>query len=168
MNESLSDHRRSPTAAMHDPGGQGVVGSNPASPTASPSQPLARLWGICSFRCANLTGQDLPVDPYSQAALDPGGWHCETVSARHLPAHRWMLDELAVVRGGWRCPDGDTDNWWRPDVPLNEAAALLVDASWCARGCIDQDRYAISVGTFPSGPDGGLPMPTTRDPPLAA
>jgi hypothetical protein len=115
-----------------------------------------------------LSGEDLPVDPYSQAALDPGGWYCEAVSGYYLPSHRWVLDELAMARHGWRSPDGDTDNWWRPNVPLTDAATLLVDALWIARGCTDQDRYAISVGTFPSGPDGGLPLPTPQGLPLAA
>ena len=115
-----------------------------------------------------LSGEGLPVDPYAQAALDPGGWYCEVVSAHHLPTHRWVLDELALARQGWQPPDSGTDNWWRGDVGLDQAAALLVDALWIGRGCTDMDRYAISFGTFPSGPDGGEPIPVPRDLPLAA
>lgn len=102
-----------------------------------------------------LTDDDVPVEPYAQAALDPGGWYCETVSGAHLPGHRWPIDEHAAMRHGWRAPDARTANWWQADVDLDRAAALLVDALWLARGCTDPDRYAISIGTFPSGADGG-------------
>jgi hypothetical protein len=115
-----------------------------------------------------LTEGDLPVEPYAQAALDPGGWYCEVVSAHHLPGHRWGLDEVALARSGWRPPDLRTDNWWRADVDLGHAAAFLVDALWIARACTDPDRYAISVGTFPSGPEGGEPMPLPDEVPIAA
>lgn len=115
-----------------------------------------------------LSGAGLPVDPYTQAALDPGGWYCEIVSTQHLSAHRWPIDEPALARRGWRSPDGDTDNWWRPDVALDQAAALLVDALWIGRGCTVPDRYAISVGTFPSRPEGGEPLPVRQDLPLVA
>ena len=115
-----------------------------------------------------LTEEDLPVEPYAQAALDPGGWYCEVVSTHYLPGHRWSLDELALVRSGWHPPDQQTDNWWRADVGLEHAAGLLVDALWIARTCTDPDRYAISVGTFPSGPDGGEPVPVPDELPIAA
>ncbi len=115
-----------------------------------------------------LRGAGLPVDPYAQAALDPGGWYCEVVSTYHLPAHRWVLDELALARDGWRSPDADTDNWWLPDVPLGDAAALLMEALWIGCGRTDLDRYAISVGTFPTGPNGGETLPVPEALPLAA
>lgn len=109
-----------------------------------------------------LTGDALPVEPYAQAALDPGGWYCEIVSAHHLPGHLRRLDELALVRDSWRAPDSGTDNWWQSDVTLNAAARLLVDALWFARDCTDPDLYAISIGTFPSGPRGGEPLPLSE------
>lgn len=115
-----------------------------------------------------LPNTDLPVEPYAQAALDPGGWYCEVVSDRYLPAHRWPLDEVALVREGWLQPDSDTDNWWRGDVLLGAAADLLVTGLWVGRGCTDENRYAISVGTFPTGPDGGEPLPEPEALPLAA
>lgn len=115
-----------------------------------------------------LTDEDLPVDPYAQAALDPGGWRCEVVSAHYLPAHRWPSDELALARTGWLAPDDRTDNWWLPDVDLVLAARLLVDALWDGRACTDPDRYAISIGTFPTGPDGGEPLPVPDNLPMAA
>ena len=115
-----------------------------------------------------LSGTGLPVDPYAQAALDPGGWYCEVVSGHHLPTHRWFLDELALTRQHWRQPDDGTDNYWQPDVALDQAAELLVTALWCARACTDIDRYAISIGTFPTSPDGGEHLPQPEALPLAA
>jgi hypothetical protein len=105
-----------------------------------------------------VTGDDLPVEPYAQAALDPAGWCCELVSALHLLGHRYPLNEPAVTRMGWRAPDAGTDNWWQTDVALAAAAHLLVDAHWGGRDLTDPDRYAIRVGTFPCGrlSDGAL------------
>ncbi len=100
-----------------------------------------------------LTDEGLPVEPYAQAALEPGGWSCEVVSARYLPGGRWPIDEPALARTGWSGPDERTDNWWRCDVEFGRAAALLVDALWSGRGCTDPDRFAVSTGTFPSPPD---------------
>jgi len=110
----------------------------------------------------------LPVEPYAQAALEPGGWHCEIVSALHLPPCIWPLDEGLLDETGWLAPDGRTDNWWRADVDLGLAAGLLVEALWDGRSCTDPDRYAVSIGTFPAGPDGGEPRPAPADLPLAA
>ena len=115
-----------------------------------------------------LSDEDLPVEPYAQAAIDPGGWHCEVVSARYLPVHRWPLDERALLRAGWQAPCDRTENWWRTDVDLELAAQLLVDALWVGRACADADRYAISIGTFPPGPGGGRPLPAPDGLPLAA
>jgi hypothetical protein len=115
-----------------------------------------------------LTEDDLPVEPYAQAALDPGGWYCEVVSDWYLPAHRWPMNELALARAGWQVRDDVTDNWWCADVDLASAAHLLVDALWNGRSCTDPDRFAISVGTFPTGPDGGEPIPVPDELPLAA
>jgi hypothetical protein len=115
-----------------------------------------------------LTDQDLPVDPYAQAALEPGGWYCELVSGHHLPTHRWPLDEVGLRRSGWLVPGDGTDNFWRPDVDLREAAGILVGSLWVGRSCTDPDRYALSVGTFPSGPHGGEPLPIPAGLPLAA
>ncbi len=115
-----------------------------------------------------LTDDDLPVEPYAQAALDPGGWHCEVVSDRYLPRHRWPIDHLALSAAGWRPPGEGSDNYWVPDVDLGSAATLLVRGLMLGRGCTDPDRYAISVGTFPSGPHGGEPLPALDGLPLAA
>jgi hypothetical protein len=113
-----------------------------------------------------LTDDDLPVEPYAQAALEPGGWHCEVVSASHLPSHRWPLRERALTRAGWRPPAGRTANWWQPDVALDSAAGVLVDALWTGRVCTDIDRFAVSVGTFPAPRGGGEPMTWSGDVPL--
>ena len=110
-----------------------------------------------------LTDDDLPVEPYSQAALDPGGWHCEVVSNRYLPGHRWPLDEGVLARDGWQIPNGRTDNWWQSDVALEAAAGLLVDALWSGRDLTDPDRYAVSIGTFPCGQRGGESLPRPSD-----
>lgn len=102
-----------------------------------------------------LTEDDLPVEPYVQAALDPGGWYCEVVSSHYLPGHRWPLDEQALTRRGWRAPESGTGNWQQTDVAFDVAARLLVDAHWFGRGLSDPDRYAISIGTFPCGSRSG-------------
>ena len=96
-----------------------------------------------------LTGDDLPVEPYAQAALDPDGWGLEVASSHYLPGGPWPLDEVYLANAGWHCPGARTRNWWQTDVSLDAAAGLLVDALWFGRGVSDPDRYAISVGTFP-------------------
>jgi hypothetical protein len=98
-----------------------------------------------------VTDDDMPVEPYAQAVLDPGGWCCELVSARYLPGHRWPIDEASLAQHGWHSPDAETGNWWQTDVALDAAAQLLVDAHWFGRHLTDPDRYAIRVGTFPCG-----------------
>jgi hypothetical protein len=98
-----------------------------------------------------VTGDDVPVEPYAQAALDPGGWCCELASAHYLPGRRCPIDEVALSERGWQVPDAETDNWWQTDVPLDAAAQLLVDGLWFGRDLTDPDRYAIRIGTFPCG-----------------
>jgi hypothetical protein len=101
-----------------------------------------------------LTDENLPVQPYAQAALDPGGWSCEVVSTVHLPPRLWPSDAGALTRAGWFHPDGRTQNWWRAEVGLDAAGRVLVDGLWDGLGCTDPDRYAISIGTFPLVPLG--------------
>jgi hypothetical protein len=110
-----------------------------------------------------VTGDDMPVEPYAQAALDPAGWCCELVSARYLPGHRYPLNEPALTRMGWRAPDAGTDNWWQTDVALNTAAQLLVEAHWLGRNLSDPDRYAIRLGTFPCGRRAGEHLPVRAE-----
>jgi hypothetical protein len=100
-----------------------------------------------------VTDDDLPVEPYAQAALDPGGWCCELVSARYLPGHRWPIEELTLSQSGWHAPDSGTDNWWQTGVALDAAAQLLVEALWFGRHLTDPDRYAIRWD-FPLRPTG--------------
>jgi Flp pilus assembly pilin Flp len=93
-----------------------------------------------------LTEDDLPVEPYAQAALDPGGWYCEVVSDWYLPAHRWPMNELALARAGWQVRDDVTDNWWCADVDLASAAHLLVDALWNGRSCVGVHSVDVRDG----------------------
>ena len=60
------------------------------------------------------------------------------------------------------------ESWWQAEVPQEQAAALLVTALWWACSCTDEGPYAVSIGAFPTGPDGGLPLPELRRLPLAA
>ncbi len=106
-----------------------------------------------------VTGDDLPVEPCAQAALDPEGWCCEVVSARYLPGQRWPIDDAALAQRGWRAPDAGTNNWWQTQVPLDAAAQLLVDALWFGRCLTDPDRYAIRVGSFPCARRAGEHVP---------
>lgn len=115
-----------------------------------------------------LTESGLPVEPYAQAALDPGGWYCEVVSTHYLPSERWPLDELALTRDRWHSPDPDKDNWWQRDVGDADVASRLIGGLWNGRSCRDAYRYAVSVGTFPSGPGGGEEQPADHALSLAA
>jgi hypothetical protein len=106
-----------------------------------------------------VTGDDLPVEPYAQAALDPAGWCCELVSAHHMPGQRWPVDDAVLSQRGWHAPDARTGNWWQTDVALDAAAQLLVDGLWFGRRLTDPDRYAIRVGSFPCARRAGEHVP---------
>lgn len=97
--------------------------------------------------------------PYAQGAPGPAGWYVEVVSAAYLPAEMWPLDEEWLRGAGWREPDGETLNWWRPRVTVDEVAGLLLDGLRLGRGCPDPTLVQVSVGRFPDGPDGGEPLP---------
>ena len=98
--------------------------------------------------------------PYSQTARTPDGWYCEVVSAAFLPAHVWPINELALRRMGWNAPYPEhPDDNWSTELPLNAAVAeLLLDGLRKGRCCPDNTLVRWAVGTFPSGPDGGLPL----------
>ena len=102
--------------------------------------------------------------PYAQCAWEPEGWYCEAVSARFLPADQWPLDELALRRSGWHAPSAATENWSTWSATAGEAAAAMVDALRHSRDCQDPSRYRWEVRTFPTGPDGGEPLPVRRPP----
>jgi hypothetical protein len=106
-----------------------------------------------------LTGDDLPVEPYAQAALDPDGWCCELVSAHYLPGQLWSVHEMTLIRSGWHVPDASSHNYWQTEVAFDDAAQLLVEALWFGRNLTDPDCYAISIGTFPCGRRGGERLP---------
>ena len=99
--------------------------------------------------------------PYAQAARTADGWYCEVVSSAFLPAHVWPIDELVLRRMGWSPPDrAQTDDNWSAELPLNaDVASRLLDGLRYGRCCPDRALVRWSVGTFPSGPDGGLPLP---------
>jgi hypothetical protein len=97
--------------------------------------------------------------PYAQCAREVDSWYCEVVSQNYLGASTWPIDELAMRRTGWLLPDDETANWWRNAETAEQAAELLVDGLRHGRLCPDPEAFAWSVGTFPSGPDGGEPLP---------
>ncbi len=97
--------------------------------------------------------------PYAQCVWKPDGWYCEAVSASFLPADQWPLDELALRRAGWHPPTDSAGNWYRHEHSADGAARTLVEALRHSRDCQDPSRYRWEVGTFPTGPDGGEPVP---------
>jgi len=104
--------------------------------------------------------------PYAQAAREPSGWYLEVVSEFYLPRDVWPIDELALRREGWLPPADVEENWWmRLDgsASLHEVARHLVDGLAQGRCCAGDGELSISIGTFPSGPDGGLPLPGLAD-----
>lgn len=97
--------------------------------------------------------------PYAQCAREVDSWYCEVVSQHYLGATQWPIDELALRRAGWLLPDDETANWWLNAESAEATAALLVEGLRLGRMCPDPEKFAWSVGTFPSGPDGGEPLP---------
>lgn len=98
-------------------------------------------------------------EPYSQAAHEMGGYHCELVSEEYLPADQWPIDDVAIRRLGWTGPDPDTPNWWTWAVTAEQAARHLVDGLRHGRRCPDLSAYVWRDGTFPGGGGGGEPLP---------
>lgn len=101
--------------------------------------------------------------PYAQCAREVDGWYCEVVSQYYLEGARWPIDELALRRAGWLLPDDQTANWWRSADSSTSAACHVLEGLRRGRCCPDPDVVAWSVGTFPSGPDGGEPVPVPSD-----
>ena len=97
--------------------------------------------------------------PYAQCAREIDSWYCEVVSQHYLAASTWPIHELALRRAGWLLPDDETANWWRNADAPDSAGQLLVEGLRRGRLCTDPELFAWSVGTFPSGPDGGEPLP---------
>jgi len=97
--------------------------------------------------------------PYAQCAPEVDSWYCEVVSQNYLGAERWPIDELALRRMGWLLPDLETANWWRDADSAEASGRLLVEGLRQGRLCTDPELFSWSVGSFPSGPDGGEPLP---------
>lgn len=94
-------------------------------------------------------------DPYAQAALIDGYWHCEVVSARYLMPGRWPLNELWLKNSGWGLPAHACANWFQAAASDHGAAALLVDGLRFGRQCMEPDRFEVSVQSFAGGPGPG-------------
>ncbi len=97
--------------------------------------------------------------PYAQCAREVDGWYCELVSESYLPREHWPIDELALRRAGWLLPDDETDNWWQGADTAAAAAVRLVEGLRAGRLCPDPEAFSCRSGTFPSGPNGGEPLP---------
>ena len=78
-----------------------------------------------------------------------------------MPTSRvsWPIDELALRRAGWLLPDDETANWWQGADSARIAAERLVQGLRAGRLCPDPQAFSCRGGTFPSGPDGGEPVP---------
>ncbi len=99
--------------------------------------------------------------PYVQAAHEPSGWYLEVVSDRFLPRSDWPINELALRRCGWTPPADVDDNWSRFEEGEEDVRALAVlmhEGLVAGRVCVGAGSFRLTVGTFPPGPDGGLPL----------
>lgn len=126
--------------------------------------PFVQIGQFLIVEFAPPAGSDEP--PYVQAARDPSGWYLEVVSEFYLPRDVWPIDELALRRRGWIAPVDVDQNWWqRVEDPasLDDVARRLVDGLVAGRCCAGEGELNVSIGTFPSGPDGGLPLPSLAD-----
>ena len=105
--------------------------------------------------------KETPWDPrpYAQCAREVEGWYCDVVSQSYLPRESWPIDELALRRAGWLLPDDETANWRQGAVSARIAAERLVQGLRAGRLCPDPEAFSCRGGTFPSGPDGGEPVP---------
>lgn len=105
------------------------------------------------------------AEPYVQAAREPSGWYLEVVSDRFLPRSVWPINELALRRCGWTPPADVDDNWSRfeeGDGDARALAQLMHEGLVVGRVCIGDGSFRLTIGTFPPGPDGGLPLPGPR------
>lgn len=100
----------------------------------------------------------LDTPPYAQAAHDPLDWCIEVVSERYLSVECWPIDAAALELLGF-APHGDRGNWQSRAVETVEVVDRLVDGLVKGRCCMDDGVFQVSFGTFPSGPDGGIPVP---------
>lgn len=107
-------------------------------------------------------------EPYAQLAVAPYALYLEVVSEHYLPPGQWPINTAALRTRGWSPPDGDTANWWCTATGAHAAARSLVTALMVARACLDVERFSVSIGTFPSPPGGGEPVPDTDAATVAA
>jgi hypothetical protein len=107
--------------------------------------------------------KETPWDPrpYAQCAREVDDWYCEIVSESYLARDLWPIDELALRRGGWLLPDDETANWWQGAESARIAAERLIEGLRAGRLCPDPEAFSCRGGTFPSGPDGGEPVPVS-------
>jgi len=108
---------------------------------------------LIDYNIGNPTGPD----PYAQAALVDGLWHCEVVSGRYLIPARWPLNELWLKRFGWSLSAQGFANWFLSASTAQVAAVILVEGLRFGRQCVDPARFGVSVQSFAggSGPNGG-------------
>lgn len=98
----------------------------------------------------------LDPDPYVQAAPDAaGGWYCELVSERYLPATEWPIDSWYLMAAGWTPPTDPRDNWSRPADSPSHAAQLLADGLRHGRQCRDWRPVTWRTACFPRPPEDG-------------
>jgi hypothetical protein len=114
------------------------------------------------FVVLDFASADTSVGPYSQAAREVDGWYLEVVNDLYLPRSAWPLDELGLRRSGWLAPADGLGNWWRladEDTEPTDLVRLLLGGLRDGRPCPAEGEFRITVGTSPTDPDDGEPLP---------
>ena len=109
----------------------------------------------------------LDPNPYAQVARESdGSFYCEAVSAHHLSAAEWPIDESALVASGWEPPVGRVTNWSHSAGTAERAAQLLIEALRFGRQCGDPDTFVGKIDRWPPPPDDGDREPVLRPGPF--
>lgn len=99
--------------------------------------------GFVTVRAAS----GLAPDPYAQAVREADGtYFCEVVSALHLPAATWPIDEWALAAAGWDPPVGRFTNWSCEAGTPRQVAAALLDALRFGRLCANPGTLRAVAG----------------------
>ena len=101
-----------------------------------------------------------PDGIYVQVARDPVCLWCEAVSENYRPHEASALIAARLASDGWSIagPTDDNHEAVRELPDAAGAAALLVRALHHGFGVASPSEIDVHGGSFPPGPDGGLPL----------
>lgn len=86
-----------------------------------------------------------------------GGWYCELVSERYLPATVRPIDHWYLIAADWTPPTNPDDNWSHTAADPTTAAQVLVDGLRHGRACQDWQQVIWHTARFPAPPGGQGP-----------